>query len=165
MNKLAAFILFTSQGVPLFHQGQEWGHSKVIAETKSPDANVFRMDPNSYNKDNETNWVNWNELNQNQDLVDFYKALIQIRKKYPQLRKTLFKDISFYDFKNEFSLGYGFDDALIAYVNGDDKESLEITLPNGDWNLLISTSDQTKSELDDGKFILEPKNGVLLIRE
>lgn len=165
MNKLAAFILFTSQGVPLFHQGQEWGHSKVIAETKSPDANVFRMDPNSYNKDNETNWVNWNELNQNQDLVDFYKALIQIRKKYPQLRKTLFKDISFYDFKNEFSLGYGFDDALIAYVNGDDKESLEITLPNGVWKLLISTSDQSTSELDDGKFILEPKSGVLLIKE
>ena len=165
MNKLAAFILFTSQGVPLFHQVQEWGHSKVIAETKSPDANVFRMDPNSYNKDNETNWVNWNELNQNQDLVDFYKALIQIRKKYPQLRKTLFKDISFYDCKNEFSLGYGFDDALIAYVNGDDKESLEITLPNGVWKLLISTSDQNTSELDDGKFILEPKSGVLLIKE
>ena len=46
------------------------------------------MDPNSYNKDNETNWVNWNELSQNQDLVNFYKALIQIRKEYPQLRKT-----------------------------------------------------------------------------
>ena len=88
MNKLAAFILFTSQGIPLFHQGQEWGHSKIIAETKAPDLNVHRMDPNSYNKDNETNWVNWNELSQNQDLVNFYKALIQIRKEYPQLRNN-----------------------------------------------------------------------------
>ena len=106
MNKLAAFILFTSQGIPLFHQGQEWGHSKIIAETKVPDLNVHKMDPNSYNKDNETNWVNWNELSQNQDLVNFYKALIQIRKEYPQLRKTRPQDISFYNFKNEFSLGY-----------------------------------------------------------
>ena len=55
-------------------------------------------------------------------------------------------------------MGYGFDDALIAYVNGDDKESLEITLPNGVWKLLISTSDQNTSELDDGKFILEKGN-------
>jgi hypothetical protein len=62
-------------------------------------------------------------------------------------------------------LGYGFDEALVAYVNGDDKESLEIILPNGLWNLLISTSDQTTSELHDGKFILEPKSGVLLIKE
>ena len=81
------------------------------------------------------------------------------------LSLALFKDISFYDFKNEFSLGYGFDDALIAYINGDDKESLRIILPNGVWKLLISTSDKTTSELDDGKFILEPKSGALLVKE
>ena len=38
------------------------------------------MDPNPYNKDNETNWVNWDELKQNEDLVEFYKELIKIRK-------------------------------------------------------------------------------------
>ena len=165
MNKLAAFILFTSQGIPLFHQGQEWGHSKIIAETKAPDLNVHRMDPNSYNKDNETNWVNWNELSQNQDLVDFYKALIQIRKEYPQLRKTRPQDIAFYNFKNEFSLGYGFNDTMIAYINGDNEEELEVILPDGIWSLLIGTSDQTTSELNNGKFILGPKDGVLLVRE
>ena len=165
MNKLAAFILFTSQGIPLFHQGQEWGHSKVIAKTKVPDLNVHKMDANSYNKDNETNWVDWNELSQNQDLVDFYKALIQIRKEYPQLRKTSPQDISFYNFKNEFGLGYGFNETMIAYINGDNEEKLEIILPDGNWNLLISTSDQITSELNDGKLILGPKNGVLLVRE
>ena len=165
MNKLAAFILFTSQGIPLFHQGQEWGHSKIIAETNVPDLNVYKMDPNSYNKDNETNWVNWKELNQNQDLVDFYKALIQIRKEYPHLRKTRPQDISFYNLKNEFSLGYGFNETMIAYINGDNKKELEIILPDGIWNLLISTSDQTTREIYDGKFILEPKSGILLARE
>ena len=165
MNKLAAFILFTSQGIPLFHQGQEWGHSKIIAETKAPDLNVHKMDPNSYNKDNETNWVNWNELSQNQDLVDFYKALIQIRKEYPQLRKTHPQDIVFYNFKNEFSLGYGFNETMIAYINGDNEEELEVILPDGIWSLLIGTSDQTTSELNNGKFILGPKDGVLLVRE
>jgi len=165
MNKLAAFILFTSQGIPLFHQGQEWGHSKIIAETRVPDLNVHKMDPNSYNKDNETNWVNWNELSQNQDLVDFYKALIQIRKEYPQLRKIRPQDISFYNFKNEFSLGYSFNETMIAYINGDNEEELDITLLDGKWNLLISTSDQTNNELSNGKITLGPKSGVLLIRE
>jgi len=31
--------------------------------------------------------------------------------------------------------------------------------------LLISTSDQTTREIYDGKFILEPKSGILLARE
>ena len=71
MNKLGAFILFTSQGVPLIHQGQEWGHSQIIQKTDIMDLDVYKMDPNPYNKDNETNWVNWNELKQNEDLVRF----------------------------------------------------------------------------------------------
>ena len=54
---------------------------------------------------------------------------------------------------------------MIAYINGDNKEELEITLPDGIWKLLIGTSDQTTSELYNGKFILEPKSGVLLVRE
>ena len=76
MNKLGAFILFMSKGVPLIHQGQEWGHSQIIQQTNIVDLNVNKMDPNPYNKDNETNWVNWDELKQNEELVEFYKELI-----------------------------------------------------------------------------------------
>ena len=54
MNKLGAFILFMSKGVPLIHQGQEWGHSQIIQQTNIVDLNVHKMDPNPYNKDNET---------------------------------------------------------------------------------------------------------------
>ena len=54
---------------------------------------------------------------------------------------------------------------MIAYINGDNKEELEVILPNGTWSLLIGTSDQTTSELNNGKFILGPKDGVLLVRE
>ena len=53
---------------------------------------------------------------------------------------------------------------MIAYVNGDNEEELEVILPDGNWNLLITTSDQINSELYNGKFILGPKSGVLLIR-
>ena len=89
MNKLGAFILFTSQGVPLIHQGQEWGHSQIIQKTDVMDLDVYKMDSNPYNKDNETNWVNWNELKQNEDLVSFYKKLITIRKAQNLLNTSL----------------------------------------------------------------------------
>ena len=54
---------------------------------------------------------------------------------------------------------------MIAYINGDNEKELEIILPDVNWNLLISTSGQTNNELSNGKFILGPKSGVLLIKE
>ena len=93
MNKLGAFILFTSQGIPIIHQGQEWAHSKIIAPTKVPDPDVGKMDPNSYNKDNETNWLNWENAHQNELLVDYYIGLIALRKKYPELRRSTLEKI------------------------------------------------------------------------
>ena len=39
---------------------------------------------------------------------------------------------------------------MIAYINGDNEEELEIILPDGIWSLLISTSGQTISDLNNG---------------
>ena len=58
------------------------------------------MDPNPYNKDNETNWVNWNELKQNEDLVRFYKKLIKIRKENASLRNKDYTTLEFIEFIN-----------------------------------------------------------------
>ena len=62
MHKLGALLLMTSQGIPFMHQGQEWGNTKIIAGSESPDVNIGKIDRNSYNKDNETNWMDWNEF-------------------------------------------------------------------------------------------------------
>ena len=61
MNKLGALFLFTSQGIVFMHEGQEWARSKVIANTGTPDNRIGQIDHNSYEKDNETNWINWEE--------------------------------------------------------------------------------------------------------
>ena len=68
-------ILLTSQGIPIIHQGQDWAHSQIIAETDAHDPNVGKMDRNPYNKDNETNWVNWLEKEQNKELADYVKQV------------------------------------------------------------------------------------------
>ena len=164
MNKLGAFILFTSQGVPLIHQGQEWGHSQIIAQSNVVDVNVSKMDSNPYNKDNETNWVNWDELNQNEDLVSFYKRLIKIRKQNTFFRKINYEEVVFFDLNNRFALGYSFDEKMIAFINGDNKNNIRASLPDGIWDLLISTVDYNAKKFE-GIINLEPTSGVLLYQK
>ena len=164
MNKLGAFILFMSKGVPLIHQGQEWGHSQIIQQTNIVDLNVHKMDPNPYNKDNETNWVNWDELKQNEDLVEFYKELIKIRKENISRKKMIYEKVEFFDFENKFCLGFRVDEERIAFINGDNNNSAEINLPKGSWNLLISTDEMRNDKMKryEGVIMLKPTSGILL---
>src|SRR5574341_42511 len=69
MNKLAALFLFTSQGPTMIHEGQEFARSKVIAKTNVPDPHAGQIDHNSYNKDNETNWINFQHAEMNRELT------------------------------------------------------------------------------------------------
>ena len=167
MNMLGAFILFTSKGIPLMHQGQEWGHTKIIQKTDIMDSNANKMDPNSYNKDNNTNWVNWDELKQNEDLVTFYKMLIKIRKENSFLNKINEEEIKFFDIKNRFCLGYNIGDEMIAFINGDNKNSIDIPLPKGVWNVLISTNDSMNNKFKEfeGQITLNPTSGILLFQK
>ncbi len=66
-NKLAAAIIFTSQGVPFMLSGEEFGRTK-------------EGDSNSYKSDVKINALNWDNLNKYRSLVEYYKGLINIRK-------------------------------------------------------------------------------------
>ena len=60
-NKLAALFLLTSQGMTMIHSGQEFARSKVIpTDIKVKDKHKGMIDHNSYEKDNETNFINYN---------------------------------------------------------------------------------------------------------
>ena len=167
MNKLGAFILFTSQGVPLIHQGQEWGHTKIIQKTDIMDSNANKMDPNSYNKDNKTNWVNWDELKQNEDLVIFYEELIKIRKENASLRKTNYEIVEFFEFENRYCLGYKIDEKMIALINGDNKNRIDIPLPKGVWDVLVSTNDNMNNKFKEfeDQITLSPTSAILLFQK
>src|SRR5664280_2464831 len=62
LNKLGALFLFTSQGITMMHSGQEFARSKVIARSYVKDKNVGKLDHNSYEKDNETNYINYHDF-------------------------------------------------------------------------------------------------------
>ena len=165
INKLGAMFLLLSKGVPIIHQGQEWGHSQIIASTPVIDINVGKMDRNPYNKDNSTNWVDWNELSVNIELVNFYKNLIKLRKQFPSF-SSLNTDNLFFDETDDRVIGYSPDKNLVVFFNGHFDEEIEVVLPQGEWSILLDENDFNLVGLKtvDRKIVLPKLSGVILQR-
>src|SRR5258707_2268752 len=73
MMKLGYLLLFTSQGVPFLHGGEEFARTK------------FGND-NSYNAPDSINEVNWSLKKKNYDLFTYTRDLIALRKAHPIFR-------------------------------------------------------------------------------
>lgn len=166
LNKLGALFLFTSQGITFIHEGQEWARSKVIADTDVPDAHIGQIDHNSYDKDDETNWLNWDEKELNSELVDYYKGLIHLRKNYPEFRHSQPDDFEFIDIGEQVALAYSLQNKLIVALNGDPVNDLKIDLPDGVWKVLVDGEkiDLTNNKTFSGDLLVKPTSGIVLIK-
>ncbi len=69
LNKLAFSVLFTSQGIPFIHGGNEFLRSKFMVE-------------NSYKSPNSINAIDWSLKETNYDFYLYFKDLIKLRKSY-----------------------------------------------------------------------------------
>jgi pullulanase len=72
MHKLAAAILFTSQGIPMMQMGQEMCRTKFGVE-------------NSYESPDAINMVRWEAKRERADVVAYYRGLIELRRRHPEL--------------------------------------------------------------------------------
>lgn len=168
-HKLAAFILGTSQGMAMLHSGQEFGRSKVIEINDVPDPDQGKIDHNSYNKDNSTNYINYRIAAQNQELIDFYSSVIRLRQIYPQLRKAERENLLPFYSASEFGVGYHIlpendhENALIVLINGSVDETATYELPGGMWSRLFSTHSFENQRVIN-TITLEPSCGVILIQ-
>lgn len=63
----AFFLLLLAQGTPCILAGDEFGNSQ-------------KGNNNVYCQDNETAWLDWNDLKKNQELFQYVKSLIALRK-------------------------------------------------------------------------------------
>jgi pullulanase/glycogen debranching enzyme len=164
LNKLAALFLLTSQGTTFLHAGQEWARSKVISDTNVPDKKIGKIDHNSYEKDNETNWLNWNEQEMNLELVDYYKGLIELRKQYSEFRHSKPEDFEFMDVGEKVAVAYILKDRFVVILNGENEDTLELDIPAGQWNILadeklVNLEDQ---QLVSNKISVPPSSGIVL---
>ena len=118
MNKLAAAILFTSQGGIFMQAGEEMARTKY-------------GDENSYRSPLAVNQINWENTVVFQELVAFYRGLWAIRQAYPPLRDTSAETAAAITFSKDHV------ENLIAY-----------TIPNfngGTWQqlaVILNSSDQ-----------------------
>jgi len=159
IHKFAALNLLVSQGPVMMAQGQSWGRSKVIANSIGTDPHAGRLDHNSYEKDDETNWLNWDEKELNQELVDYYRALIAIRLKFPELRNAQIDYRSFIVRKDKLSFGFqmGGDKKVMVLLNANQKSTITYALPEGEWTVLADAASADPA----GKGILSKKAKVL----
>lgn len=179
LHKLAALTLFTLQGPIMIHEGQEFARAKIIAQTDVDDIHIGTLDENSYNKDNETNYINFNHPEWNKELVNYYRGLISLRKRLPQIRNSRLEDLEFLvDEKNQFCVGYHskkqaekvgeMTNEVVVIVNGNQTFAGEIKLPEGEW-IVVADGAKIYSDVDakivyKDKIIIPPIEGVILIK-
>jgi pullulanase/glycogen debranching enzyme len=173
LNKLAALFLFTSQGAVMIHEGQEYARSKVIANTSTPDPNIGRIDHNSYEKDNETNWLDFRQKDMNVELVDYYRGLIALRKAHPAFRRSDRNDIRFLDCDTPFAFGYVLKKSssrdtkdLIVLMNANPEQPAEFMIPEGKWHVLVDGryAGTRSLRMTTGRVVVSPSSGTVLSR-
>jgi pullulanase len=136
MDKLAAGIVLTAQGVPFLHSGDEFLRSK-------------NFNRNSYNStDPRVNPLDWSLKAKHKDVFDFYRGMIALRRAHPAFRMT---DRAQVDQTLEFAPGAPA--KVVAYVlknhaNGDswktilviyngNKEAQDVAV-GGDWAIVAN---------------------------
>lgn len=145
LNKLGALFLLTSQGMVMIAEGQEFARSKVIAHNDVPDVPFGTIDHNSYNKDDETNYLNYRHAEINRELIDYYRGLIALRKAHPSFRRASKEQIHFFSGPLIFSFGFGIDGLrlgdshdFVVVLNGDPQAEAVMPLPPGTWEVVVN---------------------------
>ncbi len=169
LNKLGALFLFTSRGITMIGEGQEFARSKVIPfNTKVDDPQKGMIDHNSYNKDNETNYINYKHAEVNKELLNYYKGLIELRKEFQSFRRAEYDELKFMNMHgNDFALGYEVkhkNEDFVVLFNADPLNKVVFELPEGRWNVLVNPDKAGIKSLEvlEGKITVEPSSGYVL---
>ena len=156
-TRLAAIVLLTAQGVPMIHAGQEFNRSK-------------RGNHNSYDQDNDINYIDWTVKGKNRDIFDLYSGLIALRKKYPNFRHGVALNSQHVDWiqpANSKGLGMFLkgSDNLLVLLNGDPHNWVNFRLPiGGTWKVICDGEKVNDIGLYDaeGDYNVPPTTGVIL---
>jgi len=165
MDKLAAGILLTAQGVPFIHAGDEFLRSK-------------NLDSNSYNNNApNVNPIDWTLKAKHRDVFDFYKGMIALRKAHPAFRMSdramvnrsiqflpnLPKNVVAY-FTKHHANGDSWGNILVIYNGNRETREVEIA---GAWTIVANDKQAGTEPLAtaSGKIAVEPCSLVVAHNE
>ncbi|MBL0175834.1 MAG: pullulanase [Ignavibacteria bacterium] len=152
-ERLAALMLLTSQGSAMLHAGQEFGRSKVIADRGLHGTTPGLLDHNSYEKDDETNWLDFRHADINGNLVNYTRGLIAVRALLRPLRHASVEAYRFLSADADLASGFVIDEKiegvpLIAVlVNANPHSSARYHLPEAAWDVLVDAEHASVSPL------------------
>ena len=141
MNKLAAAIVYTSQGVPFMQAGEE------MLRTKPGEEVAGKFTKNSYNKPDAINSLKWERKKTYADVVAYYQGLIAFRKAHKGLRMAepgqIERHLQFLDLPRNV-VGYTIQCAdleektkEILIIYNANNNAVTIPIPEGDWEVYI----------------------------
>jgi glycogen operon protein len=164
-----------SNGIPMFRAGDEFMNTQF-------------GNNNPYNQDNTTGWLDWSQLQTNQDIFRFFKGMIAFRKQHPSLSRSRFwrEDVDWYGVGEKADLSS--DSRSLAFClhgasQGDDDiyvminaywEELEFHIQEGaarEWVRIVDTSlanpkdfSERGESLPATTYVVGPRSVVLLLR-
>ncbi len=140
MNKLAAAVYLTAEGIPFMQAGEEMLRTKVNSDGT--------FNSNSYDAGDTVNEINYASLDDalTAEVYEYYKGLIAFRKAHSVLRLTTSEDVDKYVSK----VAVNKENLVVMNVTGGPEtekskamyfifnanpEEVEITLPEGEWDI------------------------------
>ncbi len=172
MDKLAAAVVFTSQGIPFIQCGQEFLRSKG-------------GDHNSYDKPDAVNMIRWREKAEHHDVVEYYRGLIELRRAHPIFRLETADEVrqavKFLDDDLGLAAPPGCIGFLIEDVTDRDEwsralvllnpqaKAAEFAIPAGEWKIFgdgrqvsAAAVKQSSSKLVAGRATVAPRSALIL---
>ena len=166
MDKLSNGIVLTSQGIPFIQAGEEFLRTKYSND-------------NSYNAPDDINQLKWDRKSKYKEVFNYYKELINIRKRHPAFRMKTRDDI-----QNNLTFLNINENNLIAYIikcddieenwkeilivlNGNNKVKF-IDIPKGIWNVVVDenrASEEIIRIIDEEKLQINPISMMILVKE
>ncbi len=176
-KNFASFLLL-SNGIPMIVAGDEF-------------LNTQRGNNNPYNQDNEITWLDWNRLEQNQEVFRFFKLMIAFRKAHPSIGRLIFwrEDVKWYGVEGAVDLGaesrclaYALhgasvgDDDLYVMINGhwEDRSFKVQEGEASEWRRVVDTAQPSptdilepgkESKLESASYTVRSRSVVVLRRE
>jgi isoamylase len=168
-------LLMLSNGTPMFRAGDEF-------------LNTQFGNNNPYNQDNATGWLDWSQLQSNQDVFRFFKCMIAFRKNHPTLSRSRFwrEDVAWYGTGAAADLspdshslalclhGASQNDRDIYVIINAYWESLEFQIQEGmasEWSRIVDTALPTPNDFSSSEdpigtlsYRVAPRSVVVLLR-
>lgn len=166
-NLLAASFVFLSQSVPFFQAGEE-----LLKSKRTGNRNYIH---NSYRSTDQINSVKWSikDTDHGKTTFEYYKGLIQIRKRFPFLhyetKDAVKQHIFDYHINNDRTVAFRIIDQFIdcIIVFHADWKPISIPLPEGRWFSIIEK--EKAGVVPISKYVesavVSPAGTLMLIRE